>query len=98
MTAGEVAKAAPFSLLALEGSTIQLSAPATVQVGETTYAWTGWSDGEERTHTIEATAPATYTAEYVAEEPPSGQPEETVDAAAARTGADRAAGLAADSD
>ena len=78
LTAGEVAKAAPFSLLALEGSTIQLSAPATVQVGETTYAWTGWSDGEERTHTIEATAPATYTAEYVAEEPPSGQPEETV--------------------
>ncbi len=67
--AGQRSEPAPFTLTAIEDSKITFSAPATAQVGGTTYAWTGWSDGGERIHTIEAAIPATYIAEYVAQPP-----------------------------
>jgi hypothetical protein len=45
----------------------------------TEYRWTGWSDGEARTHPITASGPATFKAEYTAEEPTSGESEQEPD-------------------
>jgi glucose/arabinose dehydrogenase len=76
LTAGLLTQAAPFSLTAIEGSHITLSAPESVEVGGATYTWKGWSDGGARVHSIEAGgSPGDYTASYDFEEPP-GEGEE----------------------
>jgi glucose/arabinose dehydrogenase len=66
LSAGVLAKLTPFTLTAIEGSSIALSAPVTSEIGGKTYAWTGWSDGGARVHTIEADTDADYTAIYAA--------------------------------
>ncbi len=64
VTASLLTKATPFALTAIEDSHITLVAPATATVGGTEYAWTGWSDGLGRAHTIEAKAAGAYKAIY----------------------------------
>ena len=64
LTAGLLTQPAPFELRAIEDAQITLSAPSTAQLGGTTYAFSGWSDGGARVHTILANASASYTADY----------------------------------
>jgi glucose/arabinose dehydrogenase len=66
VTAGITAGTTPFAMPAILGSQQVLSAPATAQLGGVTYAWTGWSDGGARIHTVTANAPGTYVATYEA--------------------------------
>ena len=66
LTSGLVSKPAPFTVTAITGSHLTLSAPQTFKAGETTYAFKAWSDAGERVHTIVASGSATYTAEYAA--------------------------------
>ena len=55
----------PFSLPALLGSEIQLTAPPSAVVGGKTYTFSGWSDGGGREHPIVVgAAQAQYTANY----------------------------------
>lgn len=68
LTSGLLTEPAPFTVTAIEGSNLTLAAPKTAHVGETTYAWSGWSDGGERVHSVLAEGTATYTAEYMAPE------------------------------
>ena len=71
ITAGLRTEAAPFELTVIEDSQVTLSAPQTAKLGGTEYAWTGWSDGKARVHTVEAAVSATYKATYTAvAEPP----------------------------
>ena len=55
---------APFTETVIEDSAHTLSAPATQDVGGVRYAFRSWSDGGARVHSVTATGPATYTAEY----------------------------------
>lgn len=66
LSAGVVNAATPFGLAAIEGGEVILSAPATQQLGGTTYAWRSWSDGGERVHGVEAAPGGSYTAVYTA--------------------------------
>jgi glucose/arabinose dehydrogenase len=77
LSAATVTKATPFTILALEGRGLELSAPATVTVDEAITPFAKWSDGGARTHTIVA-GPATtkYTATYDPEGPPEEEPGE----------------------
>ncbi|HEU4944490.1 MAG TPA: PQQ-dependent sugar dehydrogenase [Solirubrobacterales bacterium] len=68
LTAGLKAAPAPFSLTAIEGSNVVLSAPQTAQLGGATYTWTGWSDGGSRAHTVVAEESADFVASYRREE------------------------------
>ena len=61
----------PLRLTAIEDSSVQLSAPATQQLGGRTYTWEGWSDEGERVHTILAEGPAAYEAFYSTPEAPA---------------------------
>ncbi len=73
LTAGLAQGPAPFTFTAIEKAHVLLSAPSTAQVGGTSYAFQGWSDGGERLHTITVEGNRTYTATYSAgEEPPAG--------------------------
>jgi hypothetical protein len=77
--AGTFARAAPFDLTAIENSTLTLTAPASALLGGVGYAWSGWSDGGARAHTVAAKQPATYTASYWPQPhdpPPPPQPPE----------------------
>jgi len=68
LSAGLLTKPTPFVLTAIEDSKVTLSAPATAELGGTVFPWLGWSDGGARVHTVEATVPATYVADYGGEE------------------------------
>jgi YD repeat-containing protein len=68
VTAGLQQGPSPLSLTAIEGSHLQLSAPATAQIGGKTYTWQSWSDGGGRTHTVHATQSGTITAAYTTPE------------------------------
>jgi hypothetical protein len=73
LTAGLAQGFAPFSFTAIEKAHVLLSAPTTAQVGGTSYAFQGWSDGGERLHTITVEGDKTYTATYSANgETPGG--------------------------
>jgi glucose/arabinose dehydrogenase len=70
----------PFSLPAIDGSEIQLSAPQTAVVGGNAYTFSSWSDGGSREHPIvvgfgQTQYKATYTGGPVVLPPP---PEEKV--------------------
>ena len=55
----------PFTVPAILGSEIQLSAPPTAVVGGVTYAFSKWSDGGPREHPIlVSSSQAAYTASY----------------------------------
>jgi glucose/arabinose dehydrogenase len=69
LRAAGVEGSTPFFLLALVGRGIQLSAPPDGSAGGIAYAWSDWSDGGAREHTIEPSGPATLTASYD-EKPP----------------------------
>jgi glucose/arabinose dehydrogenase len=64
LTAGQMTKPSPFTLTAIQGSKVTLSAPQTAESGGKKYTWTAWSDGGARVHTIEAGSPHAYLAEY----------------------------------
>jgi glucose/arabinose dehydrogenase len=64
LSAGVVSKVAPFTLPAIAGGSITLSAPLTQQLGGRTYTWQRWSDGGERVHSVTAEGTAAYTAFY----------------------------------
>jgi glucose/arabinose dehydrogenase len=73
--------ASPFSLPAIDGSEIQLSAPQTAVVGGATYTFSSWSDGGARAHPIlvgagQAQYTATYTGGPVVTPPPPPPPKE----------------------
>jgi glucose/arabinose dehydrogenase len=72
LTAGLRTQSAPFSFLAIEGSSITLSGPQTTQLSGTIYAWRGWSDGGARVHTVVADSSAEYTASYAPFVTPTG--------------------------
>jgi glucose/arabinose dehydrogenase len=69
---------APYSLRAIEGSNVGLSAPATQELGGDIYTWSAWSNGGPRVQSVAAAGPATYTALYTleGEQPPGSQPGE----------------------
>jgi hypothetical protein len=72
LSAGVASKAAPFTLPAIAGGEVTLSAPLTQQLGGRTYTWQSWSDGGERVHSVTAGAAPGYTAIYSAPpEPPT---------------------------
>lgn len=75
LTAGLSVGPAPFSLTAIEGSHVAVSAPQTAQLGGKTYTWQGWSDGGARAHTVLADKSGTYRATYSpTPEPPPPPP------------------------
>lgn len=69
--AGFKTEPAPFTLTAIEGGTVELSAPETQVLGGDSYNWSSWSNGGERVHSVVADAAATYTANYT----PDGSPD-----------------------
>lgn len=64
LAAGLESRPAPFALTAIEGSNVGLSAPLTQELDGETYTWSSWSDGGARVHSVDADAPAQYTAFY----------------------------------
>jgi glucose/arabinose dehydrogenase len=83
LTAGLKVAPTPFSLTAIEGANVVLSAPQTAQLGGATYTWTGWSDGGSRAHAVVADESAGFVASYRREEtsvdgppPPDSPPPE----------------------
>jgi hypothetical protein len=64
LTAGLLQGPSPLSLTAIQGSTVQLSAPETAVVDGYTYTFQGWSDGGARSHSVLAGGVATYLATY----------------------------------
>jgi PKD repeat protein len=58
-------RVAPYALTTIPGTAVAVSAAATRTVGQSPYAFAGWSDGGARSHTITAPATATtYTARW----------------------------------
>lgn len=74
LTAGLLQGPSPLSLIAIEGSNVLLSAPATAQIDGRTYTWQSWSDGGARSHTVLADRSASLTAAYTT--PPLPRPKE----------------------
>jgi glucose/arabinose dehydrogenase len=67
----------PFSVPAILGSEIQLTAPQTAAAGGRTYTFSGWSDGGGREHPIlVGSARTTYTASYTTPDLPMPPEEE----------------------
>jgi glucose/arabinose dehydrogenase len=66
----------PFTVPAIDGSEIQLSAPQAAAIGGSTYTFAGWSDGGAREHPIVVgSAQTRYTASYTTPgEPPQPPP------------------------
>jgi len=64
LTAGVTSGPTPFAFSAIEGSQQVLQAPSTSQLGGISYAWTGWSDGGARVHTVTAKESGAYVATY----------------------------------
>jgi glucose/arabinose dehydrogenase len=71
LLAGATEAIAPFSVPAIDGSEILISAPESAVIGGRTYPFIGWSDGGARAHPILVSSARTaYTASYVTPEPP----------------------------
>ncbi len=65
VTVGSGTSATPLTHTAIVGSAITISAPTPQSNGGTTYAFSSWSDGGARNHTITAgSVPVTYTATF----------------------------------
>jgi hypothetical protein len=64
LAVGSTSQVTPFSRTAITGSTVSLSAPSPQTLAGNTYRWTSWSDGGTGSHTVTASAAATYTARY----------------------------------
>lgn len=65
LLAASTKKPAPFSVAAIDGSEILLSAPPTAVLGGRTYTFSAWSDGGGREHPILVSPALTqYTASY----------------------------------
>jgi glucose/arabinose dehydrogenase len=54
----------PFTLTAIVGSNVVLSAPPTQELGGGSWVWTGWSNGGDRVQNVVADQSAQYTAFY----------------------------------
>jgi glucose/arabinose dehydrogenase len=68
-------KASPFSVPAIDGSEILLSAPPTAVVGGKAYSFASWSDGGARAHSIQVSpAQSDYTASYTETPDETGPP------------------------
>lgn len=64
LSAGPLTKQTPFDLQTIEGSTITLAAPASVEFDGAAHPFLTWSDGGERVHSVNALGDATYLAKY----------------------------------
>lgn len=67
LSAGVKSAVAPFTVTAIEGSDVGLSAPLTQVLSGETYNWTGWSQGGSNVQNVTATKSTTFTAHYVRE-------------------------------
>ncbi|HET9196802.1 MAG TPA: PQQ-dependent sugar dehydrogenase [Solirubrobacterales bacterium] len=77
LLAANTKAASPFTVPAILGSEIQLSAPQSAVDGGLTYTFSGWSDGGPRDHPIVVSADQTgYTATYTTPEQPKPRDEE----------------------
>jgi hypothetical protein len=66
LTAGWETAAAPFSLMVVQGATLELSAPEEQELDGQAYIFDSWGHGGAATHTITVPATAaTYTASYI---------------------------------
>jgi glucose/arabinose dehydrogenase len=79
LLAANTEAASPFTVPAILGSEVQLSAPQTATVGGFTYTFSGWSDGGAREHPIlvgtgQTEYKATYTGGPVVQPPPPPPP------------------------
>jgi hypothetical protein len=75
LTVGSSGGTAPFTRTVIVNSANSVSAPATEQLGGTTYDFSSWSDGGAATHNITApAASATYMATYRPEASPPPPP------------------------
>ncbi|HZO05949.1 MAG TPA: PQQ-dependent sugar dehydrogenase [Solirubrobacterales bacterium] len=72
--AGPSSEVAPYTLRAIIGSNVVLSAPPKALIDGVEQPWLGWSDGGARVHTIVASQSGTYTATYQHAEPPPPPP------------------------
>lgn len=67
LSAGETAAATTFTRSWVANTQIQVTAPTTQNLGNTTYTFAGWSDGGAASHTLNVpTVDTTYTATYTA--------------------------------
>jgi hypothetical protein len=64
LLAGTEETATPFTLTAIDGSEIQITAPPTAEVGGKKYAWQSWSDGGAIGHAVLAVGSPSFTAVY----------------------------------
>ncbi len=64
---GSLRVSAPYRLWCTAGTTINLSADATVPGANTRYTFSGWSDGGARQHTVSCNGNATLVANYSTE-------------------------------
>jgi len=73
LLAASTEAASPFSVPAIDGSEILLSAASTAVIGGKTYSFASWSDGGARAHSIHVSpAQSQYTAHYTTPEVPPG--------------------------
>jgi glucose/arabinose dehydrogenase len=67
LTVGASTLAAPFTVTAIQGATVSVSAPTLQVRAKRGYRFASWSDGGAQSHVIVApTGPTTYTATYTA--------------------------------
>jgi len=64
LTAGLLQGPSPFTLTAIKGSNVQISAPEEVEIGGKTYVWESWSDGGARERSITASSNKALQANY----------------------------------
>jgi glucose/arabinose dehydrogenase/PKD repeat protein len=69
LAAGATVQTAPFTLTAIEGSTVSVSAPSPQTLDSTNYVFSSWSDGGDRSHSVVVSTPLTLTATYQAQGP-----------------------------
>jgi glucose/arabinose dehydrogenase len=79
LLAGETKAISPFTVPAIDGSQIFISAPPTATLDGRAYTFLGWSDGKDRAHAIDVSPAQTkYTASYTTPAdpppPPPGPP------------------------
>jgi PKD repeat protein len=64
LTVGSASQPAPFTRTVIEGSANSVSANSPQTLNGTLYSFSSWSDSEAQTHTIVASADASYVATY----------------------------------
>jgi glucose/arabinose dehydrogenase len=64
LLAGSTEAATPFTVTAIDGSEIQITAPPTAEIGGRKFAWQSWSDGGPIGHAILAQGSPSFTAVY----------------------------------